>query len=321
MSAAIVISAPGAPEVLHLIDQTVPAPGPGQVGIRQRVAGVNFVDVYFRQGQYPLAQYPAVAGFEGAGVIESVGAGVDGWQVGQRVAYMGAPMGGYAEERVLPASALIAIPDGVDDATAGGSMLRGLTAYMLLHRVYALQPGDWLLVHAAAGGLGQLLTRWAVRKGAQVIGTVSSEAKANIAHAAGAQTVLLHSQPDWPQQVRALADGVGVHLAVDGIGGPILPATFGAVRPFGVVANIGQAGGAVAPVDISKMGPIALAKPSVLAFATQPEWYYAGAQILLNELQSGLHNPIGQRYALADAAQAHRDLENGKTTGSVILTL
>ncbi len=178
MTAAVVITQPGAPDVLQLIDQSVAEPGPGEVRIRQSVAGVNFVDIYFRQGQYPLAHYPAVAGFEGAGVIERVGAGVSGWHPGQRVAYMGAPMGAYAEVRNLPATALIALPDQLDDHTAGSSMLRGLTAYMLLHRVVPLQEGDWLLVHAAAGGLGQLLTRWAVRKGIHVIATVSSAAKA-----------------------------------------------------------------------------------------------------------------------------------------------
>lgn len=321
MSLTITIPQAGDAFALRAIDQTVPEPAAGEVRLRQRVIGVNFVDIYFRSGVYPLPQPDAVPGFEAAGVIERIGAGVSGWRVGERVAYMGAPMGAYAEVRNVAASQLVRLPDNVSDVVAGSSMLRGLTVHMLLRQVYAVQPDDWVLVHAAAGGVGQLLTRWATRLGARVIGTVSSTAKAEIAAAAGAHSVLLHSQSDWPAQVRDLTDGLGVHLAVDGIGGAVLQQTFAAMRPFGVLANIGQAGGAVPPVDIAKMGPILLGKPSVLKYVNNPAWYAAGTAELLTELASGLLNPVGSQFKLADAASAHQQLEAGKTTGSVILTV
>jgi NADPH:quinone reductase len=202
-------------------------------------------------------------------------------------------------------------------------MLRGLTAHMLLHKTHPLRAGDWVLVHAAAGGLGQLVTRWARRLGGRVIGTVGSQAKVEIARQAGAEAVLLHSASDWVEQARRIADGKGVHLAVDSIGGSMLAQTLGAVRPFGVVASLGQPAGPIPPVRVEELSSprvIALSRPSVLAYVDDPEFYRQGSAALLAALEDGLTNTIGAEYPLREAALAHADLEAGRTTGSVILT-
>jgi len=200
MPIAMAISGPGAPDVLQPIELSVTDPRSHEVRIRQSVIGVNFVDIYYRTGLYPVSAYPAVLGFEGAGMVEAVGPDVTSLQPGDRVAYHGTPLGAYAEVRVLPESRLVKLPDTISDRVAGSTMLRGLTAHMLLHKVHAVRPGEWILVHAAAGGLGQLVTRWAKRLGAHVVGTVGSEGKVGQAKAAGADEVLLHSQSDWVER-------------------------------------------------------------------------------------------------------------------------
>src|ERR1700722_7091323 len=324
MPVAITMSQPGGPDRLQPIEIAIPDPGPGEVRLRQTVVGVNFVDIYFRTGLYPLPSLPAVLGVEGAGVVEAVGPGVVRLRPGERVAYVGMPLGAYAEVPLLPESRLVKLPDGTSERVAGGAMARGLTAQMLLHKVYAVQPGDWILVHAAAGGLGQFIPRWANRLGAHVIGTVGSQGKVALARAAGADDVLLHGDPSWIDQTRRLAGGKGVHLAVDGIGGAMLAQTLGVGRPFGVVASVGQPAGPIPPVNVEDLGSrraIALARPSVMAYANDPELYARGSADLLAVLQDGLVNPIGAEYHLRDAAKAHAALEAGETTGSVILTI
>ncbi|EJN04452.1 quinone oxidoreductase [Phyllobacterium sp. YR531] len=319
MSLVMEMSAHGGPDVLIPAHRQIGDPGPAQVRIRQKVLGVNFVDVYFRQGLYPVPELPAVLGLEGAGNVESVGEGVANVRVGDRVAYAGMPLGGYAETRLLPATRLIRIPAGVTDHIAGSTMLRGLTAYMLLHKVRKISPGDWVLVHAAAGGLGQITTRWAKRLGANVIGTVGSAGKIEKARIAGADKIILYKQPDWVDEVRKLTGGV--HLAVDGIGGTILEQTLKTVRAFGMTASIGHPAGPIPPVALSDLGNIGLMRPSVIASVNDPEFYQEGSKALMSALQDGLINPIGAEYPLRDAAQAHRDLEAGRITGSVILTV
>ncbi len=324
MPIAIMMTAAGDPDVLQAREIEVDDPAPGEVQIRQTVIGVNFVDIYYRTGLYPVPGLPAVLGFEGAGRVERVGHGVTALRPGDRVAYIGTPLGAYAETRNLPEARLIRLPDSIPDRVAGSSMLRGLTAQMLLHKVHAVRPGDWLLVHAAAGGLGQILTRWAKRLGANVIGTVGSDAKRAVACAAGADRVLLHSDPDWVDQARLFADGKGVHLAVDGIGGRMLAQTLGCVRPFGIVASLGQPAGPIPAVKVEDLGfgrSIALMRPSVIAYANDPDLYQAGTRDLLAALDAGLTNPIGTEYPLRDAARAHDDLQAGRSTGSVILTV
>jgi NADPH:quinone reductase len=322
MSLAIQMHAVGGPEALSVVDVDVPTPGPHQVQVRQTIIGVNFIDIYHRTGLYPLPQLPAVIGVEGAGVIEAVGPEVAGIEVGDRVAYAGLPPGGYAERRNLPDSRVVKIPDGISDKVAGSAMLRGLAAHMLLRKVYPIQPGDFVLVHAAAGGLGQLLTRWAKRLGATVIATVGSEAKIVLAEAAGADLVLLHTASDWPEAVMRSSSGLGVHLAYDGIGGETLTRTFASVRPFGLVASLGQAAGPNPPIDVSQLGPvrcISLSRPSVIAYTNNATLYKPAAVDLFAVLADGLVSTIGAEYSLRDAARAHIDLEAGRTTGSVIL--
>lgn len=324
MPAAIIITQPGGPEVLRTTDIAIKAPGPDEVQIRHEVIGVNFVDIYYRSGLYPQSSSPAIPGFEGGGIVTATGIKVRAFAQGDRVAYTGNPMGAYAEIRNIPASRLVRIPMNIDIRTAGSSMLRGLTAHMLLHKVRNVREGDWILVHSAAGGLGQLVTRWATMKGARVIGTTGSAAKVKIAQAAGAKEVLLHTDAAWADKAREISDGRGVHLAVDGIGGTMLSTTFSVVRPFGTVASLGQPAGPIPPVRVEELGftrSIALMRPSSMAYADDAELYTQGARDLISALQNGLINPVGAEYPLTHAAEAHADLEAGSTTGSVILTV
>lgn len=311
----------GGVEQLQPARRPLPSPGQGELRVRHAASGVNFIDVYYRTGLYPLP-LPAVLGVEGAGVVEAVGDGVTDFAPGDRIAYAGAPLGGYAEARNLPAARAIRLPDGVDTRVAAGAMLRGLTVQMLLRGPRPAAPGSTILVHAAAGGLGQLLTRWARRLDLRVIGTVSSEAKAEIARAAGAEQVIVGRDADFVAQTLALTDDRGADVAYDGLGGDYLRRTFDAVAPFGMVVNVGQAAGPVPPVvvaDLSKRG-LALWRPSVMAYVADVARYRSAAADLLAALERGdLTVEIGGEYALEDAGQAQADLEAGRTTGSLLL--
>jgi NADPH2:quinone reductase len=311
----------GGVEHLQPARRALPAPGEGELRIRHEASGVNFIDIYYRTGLYSLP-LPAVMGVEGAGVVEAVGDGVVGFAAGDRVAYAGAPMGGYAEARNLPASRAIKLPDGVETRVAAAAILRGLTVQMLLRGPRPAAPGSTILVHAAAGGLGQMLTRWARRMDLTVIGTVGSQAKAQAARAAGADHVIVGRDADFVAQVLALTDGRGVDVAYDGLGGDYLRRTFDAVTPFGMVVNVGQAAGPTPPVavaDLSKRG-LALWRPSVMAYVADVARYRAAAADLLAVLERGeLTVEIGGEYVLEDAGKAHADLEAGRTTGSLLL--
>jgi NADPH2:quinone reductase len=321
---AMTIAAPGGPEALRASEIALPPVGPGEARVRQSYAGVNYVDVYYRSGLYAAPAYPAALGVEGAGVVAALGAGVADLKVGDRVAYVGHPLGAYAAERVLPASRLVRLPEAIDLRTASAAMARGLTAHMLLNKVAILRAGDWVLVHAAAGGAGQIVSRWARRLGLRVVGTVGSAAKVETARAAGAEAVFLHGDPGWVDQVRRVADGAGVQLAIDGIGGETFARTLAALRPFGVVATIGQPAGPIAPIAVEALGyprPVAVARPSVLAYAKDPDRYREGVRDLFAALADGLTVSIGAEYPLREAARAHADLEAGRTTGSVLLAI
>jgi len=296
-------------------------PGPGEVRVRQLAVGVNFLDVYYRSGQYPLAQLPATLGVEGAGIVDAVGAGVADVVPGQRVAYTGL-MGGYAAVRNVPAERLVAVPDDVDLDVVAGGLLRGMTAHMLCAHVRQVRPGDTILVHAAAGGLGLVLTQWASALGARVIGMVGSAPKAALALAHGAERVVLYRDEDFVAAARDFSGGRGVDYAIDGIGGDTLLRTFDAVRPYGLAASIGQAGGRIEPVDLLQIGTpraIAFARPSVMRFMTDLTLYREGAQAVLARLAAGLRVPIGLDLPLARAAEAHAALEAGRTSGAVLL--
>ena len=321
MTAAVILDQTGGPDVLRLVDLELPPLGASDVLVRNVAVGVNFIDIYLRRGLYPLPRLPAVLGVEGAGVVEAVGSAVAGLKAGDRVAYAGPPVGSYMAKRVLPAARLIKVPDAVDPETAAGAMLRGLTAHMLLKQVRATTPGDWLLVHAGAGGLGQILTGWARDLGARVIATVGSDEKVALARDAGADEVLLHTDPDLAGKVRELSQG-GVHAAYDGLGGSMLQTTFDCVRPFGLAVSLGQAAGPIPPLSVEDLGPrrsIALARPSVMAYAADTERYRLAAGEVIARLEGGRPLRTAARYPLADASRAHADLEGGRTTGSVLL--
>lgn len=315
----------GDADVLRRVDCPVAPPGPGEVRIRQTAIGVNFVDIYFRSGAHRLPALPDALGVEAAGVVDAIGPDVGDLQPGQRVAYAGLPNGSYASLRTLPATRVLPLPDAVSDEAAAAGLLKGITVHMLLHRVRQVAPGDTLLVHAAAGGLGLLATQWAHALGARVIGTAGSAAKAALARAHGAEAVVDYRQEDFVAAARAFGGGDGVDYAIDGIGGEVLLRTLGAVRPFGLVASIGQvaAVGARQSVDLDDLGParsIALARPSVLGFiARDLEGYRAAAQATLQRLAGGLQVRIGARLPLQQAAAAHRLLESRASTGGIVL--
>ncbi|HSR00738.1 MAG TPA: quinone oxidoreductase [Sphingomicrobium sp.] len=312
----------GGPEALQVEEVEVGLPGHGEVRIQQCAAGVNYVDVYHRTGLYPLPGLPAVLGVEGAGFVEAVGPGVADLSIGERVAWAGLPVGGYAEARLLPAERLISLPALVSERVAAAAMLRGITAHMLLRHVRPVTSGDVVLVHAAAGGLGLMLTQWARRLGATVIGTVGSPEKAELAKRHGLHHAILYRQVDFVKAVLDLTDGHGADVAYDGIGGDVLTRTLDCVRRFGMVVSVGQAAGSLPAIDISELGPrrsLALARPSVFSYASDPGTYRIAASELFREIEAGLHVEIGAEYALAEAADAHRALESGGTTGSVLL--
>ena len=316
------LHAPGGREALRLETVPVPAPGPGEIRLIHTAIGVNFVDVYHRTGLYPLPALPATLGVEGAGIVESVGPGVSGLSEGQRVAYAGPPAGAYARVRNLPAERAVALPESVPDEAAAGALLRGMTAHMLYGRVRPLRAGDSVLVHAAAGGLGLVLVQWARALGARVIGTVGSEAKAALALAHGLERAVRYREADFVAAAREFGGGDGVDFAIDGIGADTLVRTLAAVRPYGMVASIGQVGGDSGPLDLAALGParsIALSRPGVFRFMADLARYREGAQATLTRLEAGLKVEIGARLPLAEAAEAHRRLEAGETSGSLLL--
>lgn len=317
----VVIRRQGGPEELRVEQLALAPPAAGEIRIRQQAVGVNFLDVYHRNGVYPLPALPATIGVEGVGIVEAVGAGVSGLHPGQRIAYAGQP-GAYAAVRNLPAACAVVLPDAVPTEAAAGALLRGITAHMLFHHVRPLRAGDTVLVHAAAGGLGLVLVQWAKALGARVIGTVGSRAKAELALAHGLDRAVLYREEDFVAAARAFTGGQGVDFAIDGIGGPTLLRSFDAVRPYGMAASIGQAGGMPGPVDLMQIGTpraIAFSRPSVMRLMRDPALYREGARATLARLADGLQVRIGAELPLAQAAEAHRMLEAGRTTGAVLL--
>jgi NADPH2:quinone reductase len=307
----------GDPDQLELVEVPLAAPGPGELRLRQLAIGLNFIDVYQRTGQYPLP-LPATLGVEAVGVVEAVGPGVTGVAPGDRVAYAGT-LGAYATERVLPAWRAVPVPAALPDAAAATLLVRGITVHMLQTQVFAVGAATTALVHAAAGGLGSLLVRAAKQRGATVIATVGSPAKAAIARAAGADHVIVGRDADFVAAVRELTRGAGVDVAYDGVGGATLAKTLACVRPFGTVASFGEAGGPIPPLAVEDIGPrrsLMLARPSVMLFMADRDAYLRAAR----EAITGTIAPQpGPSYPLADAARAHRELESGATTGAAVL--
>lgn len=322
MSFAICIHQTGGPEVLRWEAVTVGDPAPGEVRIRHEAVGLNFIDTYQRSGLYPLP-LPAVLGQEGAGVVEAVGEGVSEFKVGDRVAYAGGPVGAYCQARCLPAWVLLKLPDRIDFRTGAAMMLQGLTSAYLLRHTYRVQPGDTVLIHAAAGGVGLIACQWAKALGATVIGTVSTESKADLARQHGCDHVIIHGREDIVARVRALTDGVGVSVVYDGVGKATFMASLDCLRRRGMLVTFGNASGAVPPFDpllLTQKGSLFLTRPKLADYMTQRSELLALADELFGFMATGkLHIRINQTYALADAAQAHRDLEARRTTGSTVL--
>ena len=317
----VVIRRQGGPEELQVEQLALAPPAAGEIRIRQLAVGVNFLDVYHRNGVYPLPALPATIGVEGVGIVEAVGTGVSGLHPGQRIAYAGQP-GAYAAVRNLPADYSVVLPDAVPTEAAAGALLRGITAHMLFHHVRPLRAGDTVLVHAAAGGHGLVLVQWAKALGARVIGTVGSRAKAELALAHGLDCAVLYREEDFVAAARAFTGGQGVDFAIDGIGGPTLMGSFDAVRPYGMAASIGQAGGMPGPVDLMQLAApraIAFSRPGVMRLMRDPVLYREGAAATLARLADGLQVRIGAELPLARAAEAHRMLEQGGTTGAMLL--
>jgi NADPH:quinone reductase len=323
MTKAIRIHKAGGPDVMSWEDVDVGAPAAGQVRIKQTVVGLNYIDVYFRTGLYPV-EFPAIIGMEAAGVIEAVGDGVTEFKVGDRVAYPMVP-GAYAEARCMPTLKVVKLPDAIDDKTAAAMMLKGLTAHYLLFRTYKVQPGDTILVYAAAGGVGLILCQWAKKLGATVIGCVGDEEKAALAVANGCDHPILYRDEDIPKRVKELTGGKGVQAAYDSIGKATFMDSLDSLAPCGVLATFGNASGKVEPFDpgiLAPKGSLYVTRPTLGTHTATRELVLDGTKKLFDAVTSGdVKISVNQTYELKDVAKAHADLEARKTTGSTVLTV
>jgi len=321
---AIRIAATGGPEVLEWQEVTVGDPGPGEVRLRHTAVGLNYIDVYFRTGLYPV-EPPFTPGLEAAGVVEALGDGVEDLSVGDRVAYAAPPPGAYAEARLMPADRVVKVPDGVDDAIAAAMMLKGMTAHYLLRRTYRVQSGDTILFHAAAGGVGLIACQWAKHLGATVIGTVGSDAKAELAAAHGCDHPIVYTRENFVERVKAITDGRGVPVVYDSVGKDTFADSLDCLEPLGTMVLFGQSSGPVPVFDIGTLaakGSLFLTRPTLMTYTAKREDLVATAKELFEVVASGaVKLEVNQRFALENAADAHRALEARETTGSTILTV
>lgn len=322
MPHAIRVHEPGGPETLRWEAVEVPAPGPGEVRVRHAAIGVNFIDVYHRTGLYPQP-LPFTPGLEAAGRITEVGSDVTGLQVGDRVAYGTGPAGAYAEERVIPAAHLLRLPDAIGDEQAAAAMLKGMTAEYLLRRTHRVQQGETVLIHAAAGGVGLILSQWARALGATVIGTAGSRTKAELAAAHGCHHVLALSEGDFVGEVRRLTGGRGVDVVYDSVGKDTFLGSLDCLRPRGLLVSFGQSSGKAPSLDpllLSAKGSLFLTRPSLMAYTANRTELEQSAAALFDVLSRGVVKiEVNQRRRLVDAAEAHAELEARRTTGSTIL--
>ncbi|MEZ5500870.1 MAG: quinone oxidoreductase [Steroidobacteraceae bacterium] len=319
---AVVLRATGAASQLAIDCIDLPAPQRGEVRIRHTAIGLNFIDIYQRRGLYPLT-LPAVLGHEAAGVVTQLGPGVRSLRVGDRIAYVHATPGAYCDERVLPASQVLRLPRAVRDRDAAAIMLKGLTAWVLLRRLIRLERGDFVLVHAAAGGVGSLLCQWARHLGARVIGLVGDEGKVAAARRNGCRHVLLSRDQDWPAALRQLTGGQGARVVYDSVGKDTFMASLDCLAPLGLMVSYGNASGpppAISPLELMRRGSIMLARPSLFHFIAKPTDLARGARELFALLgRRELRVRVGHRYPLAQVTQAHEDLESRRTTGASLL--
>ena len=323
MTHAIRVHQPGGPEQMRWEEVEVGEPGPSEVRIRQTAAGLNFIDVYHRTGLYPQP-LPFTPGVEGAGVIEAVGPDVRSWQAGDRVAYAG-PIGGYAEQRLIPADRLVRLPDDIGDEQAAAMMLQGMTVDMLINRVRPLQKDETILVHAAAGGVGLILCQWASAIGATVIGTVSTEEKAELARAHGCDHPILYKSQDFVEQVRELTGGSGVPVVYDSVGKDTFLRSLDCLAPRGMMVSFGQSSGAIEPFSpgiLAQKGSLFLTRPTLFTYIADRRELEQSAAALFDMVRSGkVRIDIGQRFPLSEAAEAHWALEGRQTAGSTVLAV
>ena len=319
---AIRIHVFGGPEVMQWEELDLPDPAEGQAQIRHTAIGLNFIDVYHRTGLYPT-ELPAGLGSEAAGIVEAIGPGVTEVSVGDRVVYTGRPNDAYSERRNFSAAQLVPIPDSVSDEIAAAALLKGLTAWYLLHHSYAVQPGDPILLYAAAGGVGSIASQWAKQLGATVIGVVSTDEKAELAKSQGCDHIVMADNPDIPGTVKGLTDGQGVSAVYDSVGKDTFITSLDCLRPHGTMVSFGNSSGAVEPFSpalLAPRGSLYVTRPTLIHFTNTREKLMAAVDALFKFIGDGnAIVRIGQRYALKDAQQAHRDIAARRTTGSTIL--
>ena len=319
---AIRIHSYGGPEEMKWDSIELPAPGPGELLLRHLAVGINYIDTYHRTGQYPVPDLPAVIGMEGCGEVIAVGEGVSEFKTGDRVAYAN-PIGSYAEERLIPAERVVKVPDGISSEQAAAMMLQGMTVRYLLNVTYKVGPETTLLFHAAAGGVGLIACQWAKHLGATIIGTVGSEEKAELAKKNGCTHTINYRTENFAERVRELTNGKGVDVVYDSIGQDTYPASLDCLRPLGLWVSFGAASGPVKAFDIgilSKKGSLYATRPTLFTYTAKREDLLASANDLFDLVSRGIVNiAVNQTYPLREAAQAHRDLEARKTTGSTIL--
>ena len=313
----------GGPEVLNIEQVVVGAPQAGHVLVRHTAIGLNYIDTYHRSGLYSIQTFPSGIGLEAAGVVERVGDGVTDFKDGDRVAYGTGPIGAYSQLRVMPADKLVKIPDGIDDKTAAAMMLKGLTAQYLLRRTYKVQKDDNILIHAASGGVGMILSQWAKHLGANVIGTVGSPQKATVAKAHGCDHTILYRIENFAARVKDFTKGKGVAVVYDGVGKDTFMGSLDCLSRLGMMVSYGNASGTVPPFDINilnQKGSLFLTRPSLMGYAATRDELVSMAAELFEVVKSGVVKiEINQTYKLRDAAQAHRDLESRKTTGCTVI--
>jgi len=321
---AIRFHATGTPDVLRWEAVQVGEPGPGEVRLRHVAVGLNFADTYFRTGMYPAA-LPSGIGMEGSGVVEAVGPGVTHVRAGDRVAYTGSPLGAYSTGRVMPAGSLVKLPEEISFETAAAMMMRGLTSSYLMRRIYPWKKGDTFLIHAAAGGVGLIVCQWAKLLGLNVIGTVSSERKMQVAREHGCDHVINYRTEDFAKRVREITGGVGVPVVIDSVGKDTFAGSLDCLRKRGLLVGVGTASGAFPPIDAMQLaikGSLFFTRPALADYIADPAERAELAGELFGHVAAGrIKIEINQHYALQDAAQAHRDLESRKTTGSSIFVV
>ena len=322
MTKAIVIHEQGGTDVMKWEDSDPGDPGPGQVRIKHTAVGLNYIDILHRNGVYPF-ETPGTFGIEGSGVIEAVGDGVDEISVGQRIAYGVAPPGAYAEARLVPAARIVALPDAIDDNTGAAMMLKGITAQYLIRRLYKVEAGETVLLHAAAGGVGLIACQWLKHLGATVIGTVGSDEKAELAKAHGCDHPVVYTRDSFVDKVKEVTDGKGVPVVYDSVGKATLDDSLDCLALRGLLVNFGFASGMPGPFDLGALaakGSLFITRPTVVGYTSTREELLESTNDLIDAVTSGIVKiEINQTYALKDAAQAHTDLEGRKTTGCSVL--